>query len=603
MSSIFDIFNQSRQPDLPLKHNTERIEIPTRRLVAQDAANPSIVSLGHDLIVMILQVLQDAHPPSMRSVKQVSSNFHHLAAYIACNTLKLDLSLKASVATSDRLLRLEQRGLLAAIHRIEVTATDDELAQPMPPSNGNHFAKQDDCKVMYLMRRLLLLMTGLTDLHWPNESISPATLAILKGRAVRLHVKADSYATNNLDRLIDCSNLHSLSVHQNYASARDCLKITGPLKAVLLSCKNLRHLSFDISQPSSGCVVYSVPTEYCGMGFVDGEKPPALESLNVYSYPFRRQQEDGDDDDDDYQFSVGYPGRGTEQEYWIENFDWSRLRVLEVNDASLALGLMSKLPMLEEVSLKHVYPPAAIKEFYSGVPTSLKSIEAQKLSSVGLAGIVRHGSALRKLQLHQHEGWNRDWKEEAIDNSSLMKVRDECPFIEELHLDIGRSGEWPFDILDTIATFPALRSLTIWLELGMGKDEELATPKVTFSSVEDIFKYLRQRSPTQPSKLRELQVYSGSPPGLGHGYPSAMAFWPQYNSMHFRCSLSERDDEAALGIYTTECPELGAQANEYLRGERETFTPSGEYGFMDDTEQVEVAKDGPKSRDEWKAHY
>ena len=42
----------------------------------------------------------------------------------------------------------------------------------------------------------------------------------------------------------------------------------------------------------------------------------------------------------------GYAGPGREQDDCIENFDWSRLRGLEVNDASLAPGLISKLQNL-----------------------------------------------------------------------------------------------------------------------------------------------------------------------------------------------------------------------------------------------------------------
>lgn len=43
---------------------------------------------------------------------------------------------------------------------------------------------------------------------------------------------------------------------------------------------------------------------------------------------------------------------------------------------------------------------------------------------------------------------------------------------------------------------------------------------------------------------------------MGYGYLSLEAFWPQYNSTEFVCTLAERDDEAVRGVFEVECLRL-----------------------------------------------
>lgn len=380
--------------------------------------------------------------------------------------------------------------------------------------------------------------------------------------------------------------------------------MTNALKKILLGAPNLRSLKLNIALPRGGCVVPSPPTTYCGMGFVNGERPAALESLTVEEYPWGHVPDPVDDSDSSSRnfrlpFSQGYAETRPEDVYWAEVFDWSRLKSLNAPNTYIALTLMPKLTALEEISIAHSTWGLPMSRFYLEVPASLTSITAPSIGAVTLEGILRHGAALKHLQLHQNEKHDGSWSSEAIDTQSLERIRAACPRIEQLYLDLARSGEWPYDTLDVLASFPRLRHLTICFALEHHQD--LLTPLVTFSAVETLFAYLRQAG---ARRLRTLDVHSGSPAATGYGYPSPMAFYPRHNSMSFRCSLGVRDDDAAAGKFTTECPGLSEQINRVLRGERETGErPAREVSLESRhaPEKIAVARHGPKARGEWKA--
>ena len=395
------------------------------------------------------------------------------------------------------------------------------------------------------------------------------------------------------------SQLHSLHVQETYRGAKDCLEITQPLKKILLSCPNLRSLTLNIAMPQGGCVRYSSPTEYCGIGFVNGERPPALERLLLIHCPLGTPS------------MPGYPGIGAEADYWAEVFDWSRLKYLQISNALIALTLMPKLTALEEVEIAESWWPEKVAQFCQEVQPTLKRISVQNKDCITMEGVLRHGATLRGLQVHQNEFWQDKWSEGCISDESLIRIRDSCPLIEELRLNVNRRGEWPHSTLRLLGSFPRLRRLTLWFELGMSRDKEeegVAEPKVTFSAVQWMFGYLRTHAPTQPSRLEELRVFSGSPSGIVRGRPSPMAFWPQHNSMQFLCRLSVRDDEASQGHFTCECPVLSKEGNEVLRGERAKLEKSKPVGLMDydtryEDERLRVAMNGPESRETWQAHY
>ena len=217
---------------------------------------------------------------------------------------------------------------------------------------------------------------------------------------------------------------------------------------------------------------------------------------------------------------MGYPGNEEfEEEYWVENFDWSQIQKLQMRKVGMALDLTSKLTALRNIVFDSKSGPKAygrhISELFMNVLTSLESITVPHVGFPTVAGILRHGTSLRKLRLHQFENGGAgdlSWKTAAIDTDSLSQVQKHCPNIEEMCLDIVRSGKWPWEMFDVISSFPRLKRLTIWFALGAWHPgaQDPVTPYTTFDASGVIFKCLRDSSTRQPSPLSWLRIYSGA---------------------------------------------------------------------------------------------
>ncbi|KAI0010768.1 hypothetical protein F4779DRAFT_638395 [Xylariaceae sp. FL0662B] len=586
----------------------------------------SLTDLGNDILVMIFDLLsEDASPRTLHSLSMVNSHFSQLARYQRCRTLRFNVS----DDVGPKFASIEQHGLWHAVRRITVTGEGRGVA-------------------LDLLQATLPQMTGLRDLELHTSCIPAALLDALRAHRsrIRLHARVTDLRhrsrrpptreETNLARLRGCPNLHALDVRATYVRAAECLEVTRPLREILLTCANLRALRLRVGQPAGGCVIYSAPPEYCGFGFAGGERPAAaLEELDLVEYPFGR--EDWDDADPDYEYyskenQVGYPGRGYEPDYWAAAFDWSRLRHLRTYHDRMVFdeAMLRQLTALREVEFTNVSGGAddEHRRFYAEVPAALESIRVQHLAHVGVAGLARHGRSLRALSIHREEDWGRQershWHEAAalVDAAALQQTRAACPRIEELTVDVARDGAWPWTTLDELAAFPALRSLTVWWELGVADGNNPVRPYATFAATRALLeRVLGIRERRGLPRLRDLVVRSGAPPEVGHGLVAEEAFWPEYNSTAFRCTLAERDDEAALGRYAVECCGLNARGNAILRRAAETGedpedilaagegkgkgTGAGEEetGEPVDLESLRVAWHGPTPVSQWDAHY
>jgi len=114
-------------------------------------------------------------------------------------------------------------------------------------------------------------------------------------------------------------------------------------------------------------------------------------------------------------------------DYWAEVFDWSRLQRLKTSYVDFALKIMPKLTALKEIDLLENHSEDEIVRFYKQCPTALEAIGAESLLKVTLDGVLRHGSALRKLRLHNIEDWKGKWVNGAIDAASLRTICESCP--------------------------------------------------------------------------------------------------------------------------------------------------------------------------------
>ncbi|OTA55473.1 hypothetical protein K449DRAFT_388145 [Hypoxylon sp. EC38] len=560
--------------------------VPTEQRVPKpvNSGRPSLTCLGNEIVAIIADLLQCTSPNTVSSLALVCSNYYRIARYAQHRQLVLD-----GTRGIQTLEYVEKSGTPEAVRHIEVRG-----------SASSGFTSR--------LCKLIPKMAGLKDVTWSATCIPEQVLKLLHKRpSIRLHTMASHYhgryEPSILEPLQANMNLVSISVNITYCSAEECRPWTKSLKRVLLSCPNLRKLELDLGLPRSGCMMYGLPSEYCGFAFTTEERLPALEELELREYPFGAPPLK-DSPHPPYPasympYSQGYPLKVNERDYWAGSFDWSRLTRLTTHDAQFALKIMPYLTSLKEFAFFWDIP--AIKTFYEQVPSSLESINVPNIANIGLENLLRHGNSLKKLTIHQNESYQPTWRQMAIDAEALIAIRDNCPHIEELNLDISRDGEWPYEMLDILATFSSLRSLKIWFELGVVDQNNPVQPYIHFSAVGSLFEYLQKRATGKRYPLAKLEIASGCPPPIGHGLPSQGAFWPSHNSSNFVCTLSERDDEAKRGLFSVSCTNISQEENEYLRRLGDGKEYSNCRFFK--SEAFRVASRGPVPMHAWKYHF
>ena len=556
----------SRNQQQRMDHTPLEARRPTRL----DPARPSLADLPADIIMQITDLLQDVSPGSVVKLALVSTYFYPIARYAQHRHCHLDLN-KAS--TCDRLRSMSQSGFLSAVRVLEIS--------------GRTF---QDCPALPLLVKMIPDLIGLRVLQWNVPSIADGIIKSLQRLPrARLHLVFSANAERDagvsaqvLKNLTNNSNLSSMRMQVTYIKGKNLRDITRPIKEVLLSCPNLRKLSLDIAQPRTGCVVYEPSSEYGGLGFLEGERLPALEELDLFEYPWGHEPTAAESSSVWAIACVGYPGKGTELDYWAENFDWSQLRRIYDRSGLFASKIACKLTGLREVKFYSCEQPlASATSFFENLPSSLESIIIPKISCVGVVPIKLHSATLRHLEIHKNEDWAGEWSGDVIADEDLANFRDSLPHLEDLALDVNReSGDWPYTTLQILSGFPRLTHLTLWFELGISSPHEPLLPLLTAKSAMQMFDYVRQ----QPSSLKRLHIYSGTPPPLGHGFFWDDALWPFQTSTSFVCEISERDEDAARGHYTIT--------------DEEKRLPSD-----DEPIPLKVALDGPLSREEWRRLY
>ncbi|CAH0050817.1 unnamed protein product [Clonostachys solani] len=553
-------------------------EILPRMLRRKKAYRPSLDVLGLELILLIFNMVYEENPRSMDNLVLVNSYYHHAARYCQHRDVTFLIESPHQKSFHDRLAYIEKHGLIPAIRSIRVDAPEIE----------------EDEKCLDALVQFMQKATGLRDLEWWNTMLytpsnryrslplppvvsvgipEKVVFALPLGESVRLHttirsldravypipdVRMPVYTAPLLKR---SDSLHSLNMIFTYNDEESCIKFAQIAKQILLSSPNVRKLRIDFGPQGEEHLSFPLPGSYTGLGFVDGERPPALESLELIRYEFGYQKEiepgyiSGS--------HVGYPGNGHESGYWAEVFDWSRLKRLTIANVDFALKLAPKLISIEHVVFDRPRGTERVIDFYESVPNALQSITIPRFSALGLGGIIRHGSNLRVLKIHQKE--TKTWADETINASSLLTIQRECPLIEELALDISRNGDWPYDILEVLAGFPKLRILTIWFEMGwVGREpDEIVRPLVTYPAVDELYRHICLIRPRTLPPLGTLKVYCrGGKEGNDCTLPERV--WADVNISGFVCQLLERGDEASDLVFDITCPELSDKDNLFL---------------------------------------
>lgn len=524
----------------------------------------SLEKLPDDIMLNIFDAVQELSPEAMPSLALVCSTFYCHARRAQFRDISVDLD---SEDVEDRLLFASKNGLLSHIHTLAVKGAPNpvRLAQ---------------------LGNLIQSMAGLRDVEWRAATIPEPILRSLQDIArIRLHIFVIDNSKQLLTDVASSPILSSLCVKITYKSAQDCLEVTRPLKRVLLSCPNLRNLSLDLSPPHGGCVPFDPPAQYIGLGLSGGERPPALEELEVINYPwgFKCNSPHGVN-------CIGYPEEGLEMDYWANSFDWSRLRRLAVVSIMLGTKLLPKLTFLKHVRLKYGQGPAE-QAFFEQLPSMLESVCVPTLECIGINGILQHGESLRELKIHQTEH-NGKWEDSIIPNTILASLCTGLPQLRVLSINADRHGDcWPYEMLDFLAKFPRLRKLELWFALGHARSVP-PQPYLTMASASHLIEYLHERS----SSIQYLHVHSGTPLQAADFGP-VEAYWPSQNSTSFICVLEDTGKNAAQFPFSITCPKLSEEMNikmqHIVRGEEQRWLPT------ESRIDFRVALEGPMRVQEW----
>lgn len=559
----------------------ELIPIKTKPPQPARPGSPSLITLGYDVTSLVIDELLISSPSTLLSVALVSSYYYELARYSKHGKVALRLGHGGPKSfdpsgygdraeqCADLLEWLNQtsaKGLLPAIRHLTVhiernNDTNDLLGKQTRDTLAAHLSH----------------MTGLADLTWIGDEILPNQIVqVLSDRpGLRLHVhyKAKDRGIHDTEHnphieplsvLVGLANLESLSIESDYATSRQCHDILHPVKNVLLTGKNLLKLRLNIHLPSKGGFARGLwkptpTTVYREFGFVDGERPAAaLRELELIDYPLRYGARGL------YTASPGSVSTEAVENYWADTFDWSRLERLVINGLNLASKMLPHLKSLRHIGYISPIPEVGlIKNFLNQLPDGLETIrisvdgiglETISLSVVdgqGLEALLRHGSTLRKLSIHQTDGYMPDGLySEAVQESAMRRIRDTCVVLEDLEVDIALAGnEWPYAMLDIIASFPRLRRLRLWFDIGFHDIEKPVKPYTTASGAQHLFDYVLSQSTVTPSRLRSIMIYLGDPWGRPPLHYTAWSDQPVNPQTVFQCHVSDRDDDAPPHTY------------------------------------------------------
>ncbi|KAM7215630.1 hypothetical protein V8F06_009017 [Rhypophila decipiens] len=369
--------------------------------------------------------------------------------------------------------------------------------------------------------------------------------------------------------------------------------------------------------------------------------------------------------------SVRYPDgvNCPEPEYWATGptFDWSRITKLHERKPAFAYYLSQlspdKIPNLRQVIFEYpanypFYPHGGATpalHFLLNAPQQLEYISVSSLLWLGgdkAEGITRHGKTLKRLAIHNPEPgtddprwglsalarrlrvstWgarntavrdfleNNEWNCDGgfVNHTTLEIFRDSLPMLEELEIDMDRGGtgrdEWPWSMLSILATFPRLRKVKIWFELGAclfkdgnednQEDATLPRPVLTWGAAADMFRYLRQRKKKAGDAvvgIERLEVCTGAGATHGHenkfiledwtGTEDHRAYSAAKNSTSFVCELALWHERG----FTVRCPRLNNEENRKLEQAARTGR-----NVETDNLDFQVAFRGPISLQGWR---
>jgi hypothetical protein len=230
------------------------------------------------------------------------------------------------------------------------------------------------------------------------------------------------------------------------------------------------------------------------------------------------------------------------------------------------------LPQLKRLSF--ALNDSAGREVYETMNLFLQTCSPlQKLSVtdganyIPLSTISLHGVTLRSLILHEVESASSNVSR-SISVQEVQWLSESCKLLEDITIDAGKisTGQSLNEILSTLAIFPLLTTIRIYISLGVAEeaartphlflddDETLAEIEAhrskPFNPIEDscwlenawaLLRYNKKKNCSRP--LKELHVKVGEwEREMSGGYPAGWVIWEAANRRYFTATPHERDD-------------------------------------------------------------
>ena len=347
---------------------------------------------------------------------------------------------------------------------------------------------------------------------------------------------------------------------------------------ILTRCSSVRILNIKLVQ--AGCVIS--PDADWKFDFQPGDSFPPLHQLHLDNYDFSEYppawQEEVRDRWDDLRLLIAqytglkalrpkpktltmmvYPGANLVK--WKAAMNWTALKDLDLEDVNpIFFALMEgELPALKSLRLGPLWPRSCQGDNITNFVTQLSPLFRLSLhghtNQVNFTRILdRHAHTLHALEIREWEGGS--FPRPTLSLQQLKQISEKCPSLTKLGVDINRNGNWPLEMLDSLAANKNLSSLEIFFELGMdlhprdyefgerwsrpNKTRDYRQPVVDTTSALDIFKRLRALK--RGVELLQLTLNVGDV-GRDYGHMLRISEWGEGLAETYVCSVLDSDGQ------------------------------------------------------------
>lgn len=345
----------------------------------------------------------------------------------------------------------------------------------------------------------------------------------------------------------------------------------------LSSCPEIHSLDIKLSQ--GGCLAGIDPWNF---KFSPGDRFPPLKTLCLDKYDFDETQDRWlqkiEADRRAWRRTRDYladltgisglrpsqqplePPSASNLDKWKLAMDWTQLENLEIADINPRFleKMTGDIPALKTLKLRKRWADTGEELAKKTTYFLERSPPLSMLSLHGYTGLVnwksllpRFSNSLKALEIREWESSDPSRPRPVLSYTQLEQIKEICPFLEEISLDINRNGTWPHQILGSLAKFENVQKLELWFELGVDlhqhesfyyepsntrntSDEAYRQPLISKTAALDLFRQLRSQK--HGRELQELVLYVGD---WGRDYGGGMRFqgWGEGLEAKFTCSI------------------------------------------------------------------